>query len=252
MDDGELVPDELTIGIVEECLAPGRPARRRVRARRLSRATCTRPSELDRHARRPPPRPRDQPRGSARRSCSTVWPAAGCARTASASTTSICRPPSTGPATRAAVGSCSATTTPKRRSTAGSSCTRSRRCRSSTTTGTAGCSREVDGVGEGDEVFERLVKTVERRSPARPCVEDPSESGTVVLTQDRRPDRDDAPRGARRRRDARGVHPRRQARRDHRRPRRCRTRGARPTRRPFELPRTITASRPWRASRPTR
>ena len=66
-------------------------------------------------------------------------------------------PTSTGRATRAAATSCSATTTPRRRSSAGSSSTSARPCRSSTTTASRSLLEVVDGVGDGDEVFERLV-----------------------------------------------------------------------------------------------
>ena len=67
--------------------------------------------------------------------------------------------------------SCSATTTPRRRSSAGSRRTRTRRCRSSTTTASGERVTVVDGVGEGDHVFERLIEASRpsssrsRRSP---------------------------------------------------------------------------------------
>ena len=48
-----------------------------------------------------------------------------------------------------------------------------RRCRSSTTTATQGCSTSVDGVGEGDDVFERLVEGRDDRAASEyrdgPC-----------------------------------------------------------------------------------
>ena len=63
-----------------------------------------------------------------------------------------------------------------------------RPCRSSTTTASSGSWSVVDGVGDGDEVFERLVKD-DRRARLEP-------HGRRDHAQDRRPDRADAARRA--------------------------------------------------------
>ena len=78
-----------------------------------------------------------------------------------------CRRRSTGPATCAAATSCSATTTPRRRST------RRLELYESETVPIIDYYRQlgqlvvVDGVGEGDEVFERLVKAIDERFDRR-------------------------------------------------------------------------------------
>ena len=118
-------------------------------------------------------------------------------------------------ATPAAATCASATTTPKKRSNAGSSCTRTRRCRSSTTTGRAGCLTVVDGVGDGDDVFERLVKVVDEQLRSDAVAE-------WSCARRRRRSRIMRQRRRGRRRDARGVHAGRQAGRDDRRSRRAR------------------------------
>ena len=82
----ELVPDEIVVGVVEECLAPGGPLGDGFVLDGFPR-TLYQAQELDRVARRPPARRRDQHRRARRRSCSTGSPAGGCARTASACTT---------------------------------------------------------------------------------------------------------------------------------------------------------------------
>ena len=61
MDGGELVPDEIVVGVIEECLAPGGPLGDGFVLdgfpRTLHQAQGARP-----RARRPAARPRDQPR----------------------------------------------------------------------------------------------------------------------------------------------------------------------------------------------
>ena len=206
-----------------------RSARRRLRARRVpahappgprarprDRGLPARP----RHRSRRAARDRDRPhRGPARvRELPACVPREPAARR------------TTGRATRAGAGSASATTTPRRRSSAGSSCTSARRSRSSSTTASAGCSTTVDGVGEGDEVFERLVKVVRRAAlvAARSPMVLRKTAAQIAL---------DAARRRRRGRDARGVRARGRAGRDDRRSRPRRARGARAPGRPLELPR---------------
>ena len=163
MDAGELVPDEIVVGVDR-----GVPGARAVRSATAScstgsRARCTRPRELDRVLAGRPldlvidldvPREIVFDRIAGRRVCEN------CQRvyhvnlppTARLDVRHVRRP-------RRA----SATTTPRKRSSAGSSCTSARPCRSSTTTGQLGLLVVVDGVGEGDEVFERLVKVVDEQ-----------------------------------------------------------------------------------------
>ena len=90
------------------------------------------------------------------------------------------------------------------------------------------CSTTVDGVGEGDDVFERLVNVVDEH--ARRAAE------PMILRKTHAQIARDAAGRAGRRRDARGVHPSGQARCDDRRSRRRGTRGARSPRRAVELP----------------
>ena len=208
--------------------APGRGAR--PRARRPTRSTSC--IDLD-----VPARDRARP----------ASPAGACARTASACTTSTCRPRSTGPATRAAGGSCSATTTPRRRSSGGSSSTSSetvpiidyyRAARA--------CSPSVDGVGDGDDVFERLVKVASTHRSRSRLVDDGHcarrrtrsrcmrRAGAVVAEMHEACTRAAKPGATTADLDARGA------------------RGARPARAPVRTSSATTASRRWRASRPTR
>ncbi len=199
MDAGELVPDEIVVGVVEECLAPGGPLgdgfvldgfpRTLQQAQELDRVLGGHP--LDLAINLDVPREIVLDRLAGRRVCEN------CQRVYHVNLP----PTSTGPATRAAATSCSATTTPRRRSTAGSSSTSARRCRSSTTTATSGCSRWSTASARATIVFDRILMTVDDRMRSK----------TRGPAQDRRPDRADAPGGSRRRRDARGVHPRREA-----------------------------------------
>ena len=154
-------------------------------------------------------------------------------------------PTSTGPATRAAARSCSATTTPKRRSTAGSSSTSSETVPIIEYYRERGMLAEVDGVGEGDDVFERLVEG--RRRP--PAARDGRRSGPA---QDAAADRAHA---AARARSSPRCTRRARARPSRARPpptstpprARCSTAAA-----PARTSSATTASRRWRASRRTR
>ena len=119
MDGGELVPDEIVVGVIEECLAPGGPLgdgfvldgfpRTLHQAQELDRVLDGRP--LDLAINLDVPRDIVLDRLAGRRVCEN------CQRVYHVN---LPPEPSTGPATRAAAGSCSATTTPRKRSTAGS------------------------------------------------------------------------------------------------------------------------------------
>ena len=160
MDAGELVPDEIVVGVVEECLAPGGPLgdgfvldgfpRTLHQARELDRVLGGRPLDLA-------DRPRRAPRDRAR-------PHRGPAR--------VRELPAGVPREHAADERLDVRHVRRRRRAArrrhrggGRAPARAlraaRRCRSSTTTASVGCSQVVDGVGEGDDVFERLVKVVD-------------------------------------------------------------------------------------------
>jgi adenylate kinase len=161
MDEGELVPDEITLGLVEECLAPGGPLndgfvldgfpRNLHQAEELDRVIGAHALDLAISLEVP---------------CAIVLdrlPGAG-VRELPARTTSTCHRPSTGPATRVAAGWSSATTTPKK-------IVRRLEVYEEQTVPIIDYYRErgmlaqVSGVGDGDDVFERLVKVVE----AIPC-----------------------------------------------------------------------------------
>ena len=86
MDAGELVPDEIVVGVVEECLAPGGPLGDGFVLDGFPR-TLHQAQELDRVLGGAPARPRDQPRRAARDRARPPRRAAGSARTASACTT---------------------------------------------------------------------------------------------------------------------------------------------------------------------
>ena len=115
MDAGELVPDDIMIGVVDERFAAGDPLERGFildgfpRTLRAGRGARAGP-------RRPPARPRDRPRRAHRARPRPHRGPPGLRRTAAPTTTSTSRPRSTGPATSAAARSSSATTTPRRRS----------------------------------------------------------------------------------------------------------------------------------------
>ncbi len=160
MDEGELVPDDVMIGIVDERLQ--RPDARR---RGYILDGFPRTVGAGRGARRDhPPSDRSTWWSTSRcraRSCSPGSPAVGCASTAAPTTPSRAAEAATGSATSAAATSCSATTTPRRPSTAASTSTTPRPRPSSTTTRARACFDVVDGVGTADEVLARLV---ERRS----------------------------------------------------------------------------------------
>ena len=232
MDAGELVPDEIVHRRDRGVPGARRSARRRLRARRVSRARCTQAEELDRVLAGRAARPRHRPRRAARDRARPHRGPAG-----------VRELPARVPREHAADARldvrhvrrrrrASATTTPKKRSSAGSSSTSTRRSRSSTTTGPRACSSVVDGVGDGDDVFERLVKVVDdhfARSVASgsqwSCARPRSRSrtcggpGAVVAEMHE------------------ACTPGRQAGRDDRRSRRRGPRGARPAPRPLELPR---------------
>ena len=86
MDAGDLVPDEIVVGVIEECVVPGGPLGGGFVLDGFPR-TLHQARELDRVHRREPAAPRHRSRRSRARSCSTASRAAGCARTASACTT---------------------------------------------------------------------------------------------------------------------------------------------------------------------
>ena len=166
MDAGELVPDDIVIGVVEERFGEGGPLERGFVLDGFPR-TLPQAVELDRVLGVASARRGHRPRGARPRSCSTGLPAGVCARTAGARTTSACRPRNRGSATPAAAESCSATTTPRPRSCVASSSTTRKRSRSSASTARRGKLVSVDGVGDGDEVFERLLAVVDAH--CEPC-----------------------------------------------------------------------------------
>ena len=138
MDGGELVPDEIVVGVIEECLAPGGPLndgfvldgfpRTLYQAKELDRVLDGRP--LDLAINLDVPREIVLDRLAGRRVCEN------CQRVYH-----VNLPPDDNWTCDTCGGkSCSVTTTPKRRSTAGSSSTSRRPCRSSSTTARRGCS----------------------------------------------------------------------------------------------------------------
>ena len=86
MDAGELVPDEIVVGVVEECLAPGGPLDDGFVLDGFPR-TLHQAQELDRVLDGRSARPRRSTSTCRARSCSTASPAGASARTASACTT---------------------------------------------------------------------------------------------------------------------------------------------------------------------
>ena len=176
MDAGELVPDEIVVGVVEECLAPGGPLDDGFVLDGFPR-TLHQAQELDRVLGGASARRRDQHRRAARDRARPARRPAG-----------VRELPARVPREHAAddgldvrhlrrAASCSATTTPRKRSTAGSSSTSSETVPIIDYYRDQGLLDVVDGVGEGDEVFDRLVKVDGAKRPASP--ERPSVS--VVL-----------------------------------------------------------------------
>ena len=213
MDRGELVPDEIVIRVVDEHFAAGGPLddgfvldgfpRTLVQAEELERVLDgppARPRARHRRAHRDRPRPHRRPAGL--RELRRQLPR----RTS--------RPRSTGPAT------CAAAQVVQRDD--------------DTEEAVAAPARALRAPDRADHrllrqprearrrrrrrrrrrsVQERLVKEIDERFDARP---------TVITRKNARADRAHAPRGRGGRRDARGVHPRREAGRDHARRRRAR------------------------------
>ena len=162
MDTGELVPDEIVIRVVDEHFAAGGPLedgfildgfpRTLVQAEELERVLHDHPLDLVLDIDVPTETILDRIAG--RRVCVELR----------------CHVPREPPPRRRLdvrrvrrARSCSATTTPRRRWRRGSRSTTARPCRSSTSTRNLGKLVVVDGVGDGDEVQERLVKEIDGR-----------------------------------------------------------------------------------------
>ena len=164
MDAGELVPDEIVVG-VDRGVPRARAARSATAScSTASRARCTRPRELDRVLDGRAARPRRSTSTCRARSCST-----GIAGRRVCENCQRVYHVNLPPTYDWICDTCGGAVAPARRrhrrgGRAPARAVRAaRRCRSSTTTGRAGCSTTVDGVGEGDEVFERLVKVVDEQ-----------------------------------------------------------------------------------------
>ena len=166
MDSGELVPDEIVVGVIEECLAPGGPLDRRLRARRFPAHAVPGPGARPR-ARRPAARPRDQPRRAARDRARPPGRPARLRELPARVPREHAADRRTGRATRAAG------TVVQRDDDTEEAIDRRLELYEQETVPiieyyrSQGMLAEVDGVGDGDDVFERLVKAVERALPER-------------------------------------------------------------------------------------
>ena len=161
MSAGELLPDDIIIGIVEERLLKDDTRNRGLHPRRLPPHRGA-GRVAGRDHRRPAPRHGGRPRRPHRRRARAPRQPSGVRRLRRQLLGRSRRPSTTGPATTAAARSSSATTTPRRRSSVGSTSTRRRRRRSSTGTRSRDLLMVVDGDGDADEVTARLIRAIER------------------------------------------------------------------------------------------
>ena len=201
MDAGELVPDEIVIGVVEERLAPGRRRHARASCSTGSRARVPRPRSSTASLGEHPLDVVDRPRGARSRSCSTASPAAACAWTAAPiySRQRAARR-TTGPATTAA-----ASRPARRRHRGGDpaparALRAARPCRSSSSTSSRRCWSRSTASATTTRCSTRLV-AVDRRADRSADVAAPSDHRARRADADRR----DAPGRPGRRRDARGA-----------------------------------------------
>ena len=236
---GELVPDEIVIGVVDERLDRGRPARPTASCSTASRARVPRPRRSTEITRRPPARPRRRPRRARATSCSSASPAGGCATTAARST-HVDRAADV----RLDLRRLRRRGRPARRRHRGGDrppprALRARdRRRSSTSTTSAGSSSRSTASATADEVFDRLVDGDRRRATSGgPAVSrSPQDAATqIALHAPGRPGRGRDARGASGPRSARGSRP---LELDRDRPRR-----ARAARAPARTSSATTASR---------
>ena len=161
MDAGELVPDDVMIGIVDERLRRRTTPRRGLHARRLPpHGGAGRGARRD--APGSPARRRRRPRGAARRRARAARRPAGVPRLRHELLGGRASEARTGPATSAAARSSSATTTPRRRSLGASTSTRARPRRSSTATRARNLLEIVDGVGDARMTSRPVIVQADR------------------------------------------------------------------------------------------